>query len=107
VCAYRHRAHFDPYFLPGLCDLTSFVDFTAVARGLMHAEFATLVYAEQGAALVALGIGAYGADCLPKRAEVQQLTHPEKMGRKFKLIAASRGVDLPPALNAVNGARYL
>ena len=32
VCHYRHHAHGDPFFLPGLQDLTAFVDFTALAE---------------------------------------------------------------------------
>src|SRR5258708_19191056 len=31
MCHYRHRAHDDAFFLPGLQDLTAHVDFTAVA----------------------------------------------------------------------------
>ena len=32
MCHYRHRAHADPFFLPGLQDITAHVDFTAVAE---------------------------------------------------------------------------
>src|SRR5262249_25578135 len=31
MCHYRHHAHADPFFLPGLQDITSHVDFSAVA----------------------------------------------------------------------------
>ncbi|MGP1679605.1 MAG: class I SAM-dependent methyltransferase, partial [Burkholderiales bacterium] len=31
MCHYRHRAHADPFFLPGLQDITSHIDFSAVA----------------------------------------------------------------------------
>ena len=32
MCHYRHRAHGDPFFLPGLQDITAHVDFTAIAE---------------------------------------------------------------------------
>jgi len=31
MCHYRHHAHADPFFLPGLQDITSHVDFSAIA----------------------------------------------------------------------------
>jgi hypothetical protein len=31
-CHYRHRSHGDPFFLPGLQDITAHVDFTAMGR---------------------------------------------------------------------------
>jgi SAM-dependent MidA family methyltransferase len=31
-CHYRHRFHGDPFFMPGLQDITAHVDFTAMAR---------------------------------------------------------------------------
>lgn len=39
VCHYRHHAHGDPFFLPGLQDLTAFVDFTALAEAGINAGF--------------------------------------------------------------------
>ncbi|HET6492315.1 MAG TPA: SAM-dependent methyltransferase, partial [Burkholderiales bacterium] len=32
MCHYRHHAHDDPFFLPGLQDITSHIDFTAIAE---------------------------------------------------------------------------
>ena len=32
MCHYRHRAHDDPFFLPGLQDITSHIDFSAIAQ---------------------------------------------------------------------------
>ena len=31
MCHYRHRAHGDPFFYPGLQDITAHIDFTAIA----------------------------------------------------------------------------
>ena len=35
MCHYRHHAHGDPFFLPGLQDITAHVDFTAVAQAAL------------------------------------------------------------------------
>ena len=38
-CHYRHRFHGDPFFLPGLQDITAHVDFTAMARAAAAERF--------------------------------------------------------------------
>jgi SAM-dependent MidA family methyltransferase len=37
MCHYRHHAHADPFFLPGLQDITAHVDFTAMAYAAVQA----------------------------------------------------------------------
>src|SRR5262249_43146223 len=37
MCHYRHHAHPDPFFLPGLQDITAHVDFTAMALAAQDA----------------------------------------------------------------------
>src|SRR6185369_394800 len=37
MCHYRHRAHADPFFWPGLGDITAHVDFTAMAQAAARA----------------------------------------------------------------------
>ena len=32
LCHYRHRSHEDPFFYPGLQDITASVDFSALAQ---------------------------------------------------------------------------
>ena len=58
VCHYRHRAHADPLFRPGLQDITAFVDFTAVAEAGTGAGFELVGYAPQGQFLLASGLPA-------------------------------------------------
>jgi SAM-dependent MidA family methyltransferase len=46
MCHYRHHAHDDPFYLPGLQDMTAHVDFTTVMQaasdaGLQVASCAT------------------------------------------------------------------
>jgi SAM-dependent MidA family methyltransferase len=100
MCHYRHHAHDDPFFAPGLQDITSHVDFTAVARAGGEAGLNLLGYATQAQFLINLGItdliAATPADAaayLPLAAQAQKLLSPAEMGELFKVIALGRGID--------------
>lgn len=100
VCHYRHRAHADPFFLPGLQDLTAFVDFTAVAEAGAHAGFELAGFASQAAFLLNNGLqdrlelaGADAAEQHRRNLEAKRLTLPGEMGERFKVIGLQRGVD--------------
>ena len=56
-CHYRHRAHDDPFWLPGLSDITTHVDFTAVAEAGFDAGLDVLGYTSQANFLINCGIG--------------------------------------------------
>ncbi len=103
---YRHHALDDPFYLPGLCDLTAHVDFTAVADAGLEAGLDVCGYATQANFLLAGGITALlaetpadsAADYLPLSAGVQKLLSPAEMGELFKVIAmAGGGVSCPHA----------
>jgi len=104
MCHYRHRAHADPFFLPGLQDLTAHVDFSAVAAAAAAAELELLGYASQEQFLVNCGITDLmlrtppedAARYLPQAAAAAKLLSPAEMGELFKAIAFGRGV--PDAL---------
>ncbi len=55
-CHYRHRVHNDPFWYPGLSDITSHVDFTAVAEAGFDAGLEVLGYANQANFLINCGI---------------------------------------------------
>ena len=98
VCHYRHRAHGDPLHLPGLTDLTAFVDFTALAEAGTGAGFDFVGYAPQGQFLLASGLLdlAQSDDDIERMrlvGEVKRLTLPGEMGERFQAIAFARGVD--------------
>jgi SAM-dependent MidA family methyltransferase len=100
VCHYRHRRHNDPFFLPGLQDLTAWVDFSALAAAAMQSGFEVAAYATQAHVLLASGIlddlqaGVDAADPLRLREmqEVQRLLLPGEMGERFKVLALARGL---------------
>jgi SAM-dependent MidA family methyltransferase len=106
VCHYRHRAHADPFLLPGLQDLTAFVDFTALAEAGIHAGFDLAGYCSQANFLVANGMQARleeiasvadEAERYRRHQEVKRLTLPGEMGERFQVMAFQRGADVTAA----------
>lgn len=102
-CHYRQRAHEDPFWWPGLSDITSHIDFTAVAEAGFAAGLDVLGYANQATFLINCGIGellmerqrAGGEQALRANGAVQTLLAPGEMGELFKVIALGRGIDAP------------
>ena len=101
VCHYRHQAHDNPFFWPGLQDITAFVDFTSVARAGVGAGLALAGFSTQGNFLAGAGIAQIlereaGGD-LNRAAELSQqikpLLFPDEMGERFKIIGFSRAIE--------------
>lgn len=103
ICHYRHHAHDDPFYLPGLQDITAHVDFSAVAEAGVEAGLDLLGYASQAHFLINCGITDLLAEIpaedavayLPRAKEVQKLLSPAEMGELFKVIALGRGISTP------------
>ncbi|MFI4940277.1 MAG: class I SAM-dependent methyltransferase [Burkholderiales bacterium] len=103
MCHYRHHAHPDPLYLPGLQDITAHVDFTAMARVAAEGGLEVLGYTSQAAFLLDAGIGDVllrtpptdPLHYLPQAKAVQQLTSPAEMGELFKVLVVGAGVELP------------
>jgi SAM-dependent MidA family methyltransferase len=109
MCHYRHRAHDDPFFLPGLQDITAHVNFTAVAEAGVQAGMTLAGYAPQAHFLVNLGITdllsqvvADESAYLRAAAQVQTLLSPAEMGELFKAVALTRG-SVPPLAGFARG----
>ena len=106
VCHYRHRAHGDPFLLPGLQDITSFVDFTALTEAGIHAGFDFSGYCAQASFLIGNGLTQRLEDIesigdeverYRRHQEVKKLTLPGEMGERFQAMGFQRGVDFRPA----------
>lgn len=103
MCHYRHRAHDDPFYLPGLQDITAHVDFTAMAEAAHAAGMEVAGYTTQAHLLINLGITDLmmrvppedAARYLPAAAAVGKLMSPAEMGELFKAIAFTRGIEAP------------
>lgn len=102
-CHYRHRVHDNPLVLAGLQDITSHVEFTAMAEAATDAGLALLGYTSQAAFLAANGITQLAdtpQDTDPRRQiglmqEIKKLTLPQEMGELFKVMALGRGIATP------------
>ena len=103
MCHYRHHAHDDPLYLPGLQDITAHVDFTAMARVALENGLDLLGYTSQAAFLIDAGIGdlllrtspSDAARYLPQANALQKLVSPAEMGELFKVLAVGKDVRLP------------
>jgi SAM-dependent MidA family methyltransferase len=103
MCHYRHHAHDDPFYLPGLQDITAHVNFTAIAESGIDARLELLGYTSQAFFLLNCGIADLLKDVapenlrdyLPLSAQLQKLTSPAEMGELFKVMALGRGMTQP------------
>jgi SAM-dependent MidA family methyltransferase len=103
ACHYRHHVHSDPFYLPGLQDITAHVDFTALAQSARGAGLEVLGYASQAQFLVNCGITELLAAeepsdarrYLPAAAAANKLLSPSEMGELFKVLAVGKNVDSP------------
>jgi SAM-dependent MidA family methyltransferase len=120
LCHYRHRAHANPFILPGLQDITASVEFTALAEAGLGAGFELVAYAFQSEFLIATGLDAAftaaraaAPDELARYALAQQvkyLTLPGEMGERFQAMLFARDLDAEavfPALLAVDRSTRL
>jgi SAM-dependent MidA family methyltransferase len=106
MCHYRHHAHAEPFYWPGLQDITSHVDFSAIARTGELAGLEMLCYTSQAAFLIHAGIGellmrsspADPLNYLPQANALQKLVSPAEMGELFKVLAMGINVTLPENL---------
>jgi SAM-dependent MidA family methyltransferase len=115
-CFYRHRAHDDPFLLPGLQDLTASVDFTALAEAGVNAGFDFAGYCTQASFLAGNGLEqqlmeidglADEAERYRRHQEIKHLTLPGEMGERFQVMAFQRGADIRPGFHAGDLSRRL
>jgi SAM-dependent MidA family methyltransferase len=103
MCHYRQHAHADPFFLPGLQDITSHVDFSAVAEAARSVGLGLAGYTSQAQFLVNCGItevmsrtpAEERGKFLPLANQANRLMSPAEMGELFKAIALERGFGAP------------
>lgn len=112
MCHYRHRAHGDPLILPGLQDITSHVDFTAIAEAAVDAGARVISYSSQARFLLAGGLlDQLQAMQFPHENErlaihggVQKLVSPSEMGEFFKvlIVGNAAAADRLSGFNAID-----
>jgi len=102
ICHYRHRAHDNVFFWPGLQDITAFIDFTALAEAGEACGLELAGYTSQSLFLLACGLDQLLAlrresatdEGMSLSAEAKQLTLPGMMGERFQVMAFSRSLPM-------------
>lgn len=98
MCHYRQQAHDNPFYLPGLQDITAHVNFSALVEST--GDLRLLGYTTQAHFLVNCGItGILGetapddAAYLPLASAAQKLLSPAEMGELFKVLALGKDIS--------------
>ena len=102
-CHYRHRFHGDPFFMPGLQDITAHVDFTAMARAGEQGGAEVEGFTTQAYFLISCGLAVLVQETDPEitlsrlkaTSAVHRLISPAEMGELFKVLAFGKGVEGP------------
>ena len=102
-CHYRHRFHGDPFFMPGLQDITAHVDFSAMARAADSGGAEIYGFTTQAYFLISCGLAVLVSSGDPTAtlsrlkgtSVVHRLINPAEMGELFKVLAIGKGFDAP------------
>jgi SAM-dependent MidA family methyltransferase len=105
MCYYQHQGHDNPLILPGLQDITSHVEFTALAEMAQASGLDVEGFQTQADFLLAGGITELleamssdnvTLDSLQQTTAIKRLTLPSEMGESFKALTLTK--DLPELL---------
>ena len=99
---HRHHAIQDPFYLPGLCDLTSHVEWSQIARCALEENVDDVYLSNQAAYLLDAGIGDIALELgdpgnpevfLPISNSLQKLLSEAEMGELFKVFVFSKNLN--------------
>jgi SAM-dependent MidA family methyltransferase len=99
---YRHHTIQDPFYFPGLCDLTAHVNWTTIAETAIEHGFNFSGYTSQASYLMDAGIGqllleiANPTDTqtfMPLANGIQKLLSEAEMGELFKVLCLAKKMD--------------
>ena len=100
---HRHHAIQDPFHLPGLCDLTTHVEWSQIARSALAKNADDVYLSNQTAYLLDAGIGDIALEIgdpsnpetfLPISNSLQKLLSEAEMGELFKVFAFSKKLEV-------------
>ena len=99
---HRHHAIQDPFYLPGLCDITTHVEWAQIARSALKENIDDVYLTNQAAYLLDAGIGDIALEIgdpsnpetfLPISNSLQKLLSEAEMGELFKAFAFSKKLN--------------
>ena len=102
MCHYQHHRHDDPFYLPGLQDITAHVNFSSIAQAASDSGLDVCGFTTQAHFLMAGGLVELTKDLDPEdivnfaetARQIKMLTLPEEMGELFKVILLAKGKPL-------------
>ena len=115
-CYFRHHAHDDALVLPGIQDLTAWVDFSGLAEAAVASGMKVEGFTNQANFLLNGGLleqlknfaDLSLARQVEMSAQVKRLTLPAEMGENFKVMGLSRGeIGMLPAFIGCDKAHQL
>ncbi len=118
ICHFRGRALDDPFFAPGLLDISAWVDFTRLAQASAACGYTLAGYTTQAHFLAGLsideemrhfagaGAGADATRFARLANEARTLLLPGEMGERFKVMAWMRGMESPLPAFQVQDLRH-
>jgi len=107
MCHRAHRADTDPLADVGLKDITSHLDFSALALAGQDAGLDVVGYTSQARFLFNCGFAELLAGAsLPERVDATKLVHEHEMGELFKVLAFAKGLDFVPVGFASGDRRH-
>ena len=107
MCHRAHRADTDPLVDVGLKDITSHLDFTALAVAGQDAGLDVAGYTSQARFLLNCGLGELLAQAdVRERVDATRLVHEHEMGELFKVLAFTKDVAFAPIGFAVGDRRH-
>ena len=99
---HRHHTIQDPFYLPGLCDLTSHVEWSQIAHSVLKEQVDDVYLSNQASYLLDAGIGDIALELgdpsnpetfLPISNALQKLLSEAEMGELFKVFAFSKKLN--------------
>jgi SAM-dependent MidA family methyltransferase len=99
---HRHHAIQDPFYLPGLSDLTTHVEWSQIARSALTENVDDVYLSNQAGYLLDAGIGDIALEIgdpsnpetfLPLSNALQKLLSEAEMGELFKVFAFTKNID--------------
>jgi SAM-dependent MidA family methyltransferase len=105
LCHYQHHSHNAPLLWPGLCDITSSVDFTALAQAGRTGGCDSQAFSSQAHFLLNTHLDHWlaqqmeqgGTQAVINLQAAKRLTLPNEMGERFRVLGLGKGLDQLPS----------
>lgn len=96
MCHIQHTAHDNPFFAPGLQDITAHVDFSAMAAAAHRSGLEVMGFTSQARFLINAGLPEQAARLERHSLKaLEKLVCEAEMGELFKVLAVGKGLDFP------------